>query len=72
MSISERATHVLSSMLVVAVAPISSGWTEAGRDEAHCTRPFHQCTPVASFMCCCHSSPRTPDTARLPEVAPHR
>lgn len=70
MSISERATHILSVLLIVAVAASSSGWTDAGRHGVHCTRPSHQCTPVASFTGRCHTLPRTPDTARLPEVAP--
>jgi hypothetical protein len=70
MSIGERATHVLSMLLVVAVATTSVGWTVAVRHGAPCMRPSHQCTPVASLTCRCHTLPRTPDTARLPEIAP--
>jgi hypothetical protein len=70
MPISERATHAPSFLLAVALASTAGGWTVAGRNGDHCTQQEHSCTPRASLTCCCHSSPATPDTARLPEVAP--
>lgn len=70
MSISERAAHVLSTWLVVALATTAAGWAAAEQNGIHCALQKHSFATVTSLTCCCHPSPVTPDTARLPEVAP--
>jgi hypothetical protein len=70
MSIGRRATHVLSTVLIVAFAGLTAGWTAAGRDGDHCRRQQHPCAPEASLDCRCHISPISADAARLPDSAP--
>jgi hypothetical protein len=70
MPISERMRRGLSTLLVAALAATPVGWTVAGREEGHCDRQPHQCTPAAALDCQCHVQPTAPDTARLPQLAP--
>jgi hypothetical protein len=69
MSISARATHVLSTMLIVAFASTAAGWTRVQRSTGHCTQHTHTCTPVASLTCCCPTAPAPVDRARTPRLA---
>jgi hypothetical protein len=70
MSTSERVTRGLSLWLTTAVALSTVGWTAAGRAGSLCSPQDHQCAPMASLTCCCHSSPGPADAARLTVVAP--
>ena len=70
MSISARATHVLSTMLIVAVASTAAGWTRVQRSTGHCTQHTQTCTPVASLTCCCPTAPAPVNQARTPRLAP--
>jgi hypothetical protein len=69
MSISERVTRSLSTLLIAAVAATTVGWTAAGWAGSPCSPQEHSCTPQASLTCC-HSSPDPFDAARQPNVAP--
>ena len=70
MSISERVTRSLSTLLIAAVAATTVGGTAAGWAGSPCSPQEHSCTPQASLTCCRHSSPDPFDAARLPNVAP--
>jgi hypothetical protein len=71
MSISDRATRVLSTMLIVVLSTLVGGWTSAERTTRRtCHEQPSQCTPPPSLtcVCCSHSTPADP--ARLPQTAP--
>jgi hypothetical protein len=70
MSISERMTRGLSLWLVTALAATTIGWTGARRAGNGCSPQDHDCAPMATLACCCHSVPGPSDAARLPDVAP--
>ena len=68
MSISARATHVLSTMLIVIVACSGSAWTPTDRT-THCPAPMHACHDVDVITCCGPSAPAPIGQVQLPESA---
>jgi hypothetical protein len=70
MSISARATHVMSTMLVVVFACSGSAWASIVRT-AHCQMQMADChSQAASLSCCGPSAPIPNDRAQLPQSAP--
>ena len=69
MSINARATHVLSTMLIVIVACSGSAWTPTDRT-THCPAPMHACHDVDVITCCGPSAPAPIGQVQLPESAP--
>ncbi len=68
MSISVRATHILSTMLIVIVASAGSVWASTDRT-THCPAPMHVCYEVNVITCCGPSAPAPIGQVRLPEAA---
>lgn len=68
MSISERATHVLSTMLIMVFASAVAGWTSIA-PTTHCTRQTHSCTPVVSLTCRCPTASNPVDRVQPPQLA---
>jgi len=68
MSISVRATHILSTMLIVIVACSGSAWASTDRT-AHCPAPMHACHEVDVITCCGPSAPAPIGQVQLPEAA---
>ena len=69
MSISERATHVLSVMLIVVSASAATGWASI-EPTTHCNQQTNSCTPEASLTCCCPTAPTPIDRTQRPQLAP--
>ena len=63
MSISARATHVMSAMLIVVLAFSAPAWTPVART-THCSTQVEDCCQKAVLSCCGPSAPvpieRTP------------
>jgi hypothetical protein len=68
MSISVRARHVMSAMLVVVFACSGSAWASIDRT-THCMKQADDCTHTAVITCCVPTAPIPIDRAALPEYA---
>jgi len=70
MSISARAKHVMSIMLVVVVACPGSAWASIDRT-THCPMQLENCHHRVAVLACCGPTAPTPiDRASLPQCAP--
>jgi hypothetical protein len=69
MSISARAKHVMSAMLVVVVASSGSAWASIDRT-THCMKQMNDCSTTALITCCVPTAPIPIDRATLPMFAP--
>lgn len=68
MSISARATHVLSAMLIVVFACSGSAWVPLDRT-THCPAPMVDCHDVAVITCCAPAAPAPLVRPPVPEYA---
>jgi len=69
MSISARAKHVMSAMLIVVFASSGSAWASIDRT-THCMKQSDDCCTTDVITCCAPSAPIPIDRAPQTGVAP--
>lgn len=71
MSISARATHVMSAMLIVVLAFSARAWTPVART-THCSTQMEDCCEMAVLSCCGPTAPVPIERTLQQEIArPH-
>ena len=68
MSISARATHVMSAMLIVVLAFSAPAWTPVTRT-THCSTQMGDCCQMAVLHCCGPTAPVPTERALQQEIA---